>query len=143
MESNDNFYVFLPSNSSADIYKDNTLSQYKVKLPKAIDLSGQYEVGLVESNFKSTWFNVINNETIININHPSTRESVTLAIREDHYHKPNELIQEINDNIEQAYTGKSFKAIIRTDPITNERRIAAMQEAINRQKYELNEKKYV
>ena len=41
-------YVVLPSNSSMNMFPDNTLANYKVKLTKPLILDGKYEVALVE-----------------------------------------------------------------------------------------------
>ena len=54
------FYITLPSNSSSDYYA-NTQARFKVKLPKALDLPGQWEVGLVEFSYTQSWDNVLEN----------------------------------------------------------------------------------
>ncbi len=57
------FYLTLPSNSSADYFPDNTLTNYFTKLPRAIDLTGgQWEVGLVEIQYPHTWYNLQEDE---------------------------------------------------------------------------------
>ena len=43
-----NFYVTLPSNSSMDLYPNNTLSNYTIQLKKTIKFDVPYEVALVE-----------------------------------------------------------------------------------------------
>lgn len=52
MESDD-FYITLPSNSSLKHFPDNTLSSFKVLLPRRINLSSEYdwEVGLSEIQY--------------------------------------------------------------------------------------------
>ena len=47
MESN-GFYVTLPSNSSIDIYPNNTLTKYIVRLPRTLYLKEGFEVALAE-----------------------------------------------------------------------------------------------
>ena len=42
------FYVTLPSNSSADFYPSNTLTSYTTHLVKQINLTGNWEVALTE-----------------------------------------------------------------------------------------------
>jgi hypothetical protein len=44
----DSFFVTLPSNSSMDMYPDNTAAHFKTILPKRIYLHGEYEVALTE-----------------------------------------------------------------------------------------------
>ena len=53
-----NSYVILPSNSSMDYFPDNTLSNFKVKLSKALRLTGKYEVALVEIIYPYLHLNV-------------------------------------------------------------------------------------
>ena len=52
------FYLTLPSNSSMDVYPDNTLTRYQTKLPHRIELEGRWEVGLVELQYPHNWYNV-------------------------------------------------------------------------------------
>jgi len=52
------FHMTLPSNSSMKIFPDNTLSNFKVKLPEAINLSGKWEVGLSSITFPHTWYSI-------------------------------------------------------------------------------------
>ena len=52
------FYMTLPSNSSMTIFPNNTVAEYKVKLPEQVDLSGNWEVGLASITFTHTWFNI-------------------------------------------------------------------------------------
>ena len=53
-----NFYLTLPSNSSMELYPDNTLAHYVTKLPQRIELDGQWEVGLVEIQYPHSWYNI-------------------------------------------------------------------------------------
>ncbi|PIK55219.1 hypothetical protein BSL78_07949 [Apostichopus japonicus] len=52
------FYVTLPSNSSPTVYPNNTLTNYRVKLPQPISLEGQWEVGLAEMIYPHQWYNI-------------------------------------------------------------------------------------
>lgn len=52
------FYITLPSNSSMDVFPNNTLAEYKVKLPERVNLLGAWEVGLSSITFPHTWYNV-------------------------------------------------------------------------------------
>lgn len=52
------FYITAPSNSSMDLYPDNTLTDYTVHLPKQIDLDGPYEVALTSFQYTRSWNNV-------------------------------------------------------------------------------------
>lgn len=48
---NAHFFVVLPSNSSMEIFPDNTVTHFKTQLPNRITLSGSWEVGLCEMLF--------------------------------------------------------------------------------------------
>ena len=52
------FYVTCPSNSSMQLYPNNTLSRFTVKLNKEMELSGQWEVGLCEIQYPTSWHNI-------------------------------------------------------------------------------------
>ena len=52
------FYLTLPSNSSMNYYKANTLANFTTRLPNTIDLTGDWEVGLVEIQYPHNWYNV-------------------------------------------------------------------------------------
>ena len=54
MEAN-NFYMTLPSNASMDLYPSNKLSEYKVQLPRALQLNHNYETALVEMTYPVTY----------------------------------------------------------------------------------------
>ena len=56
------FYLTLPSNSSLNYYPENTLANYKTKLPQLFDLEGEWEVGLAEMQFPITWYNLSESE---------------------------------------------------------------------------------
>ena len=47
------FYVTLPSNSSMDYYPENTVACYTTKLANAVELEGDWEVGLAEMSIPS------------------------------------------------------------------------------------------
>ena len=59
--SGTHFYLTLPSNASSDIFPDNKTTSYRVKLPQAINLSGEWEVGLYSINYPRTWYTLDNN----------------------------------------------------------------------------------
>jgi len=52
------FYVTLPSNSSMDCYPENSVARYTTKLNGAIELEGDWVVGLTEISFPSDIENV-------------------------------------------------------------------------------------
>ena len=58
-------FLTLPSNSSMDIYPENKLSDYTVHLPKEINLSGSWELGLSEILYPNSWYNIDTNKCYI------------------------------------------------------------------------------
>ena len=54
--SGTHFYLALPSNASMDVYPDNKIGNYRVKLPQTFDLNGEWEVGLYSVNYPNTWY---------------------------------------------------------------------------------------
>ena len=60
-------YVVVSSNSSMEVYPDNTLANFKVKLGRPIELHGPYEVGLVEIIYPNKSLNVQEKEATIHI----------------------------------------------------------------------------
>jgi hypothetical protein len=58
----DQFYVTLPSNASMKTYPTNSVSDYKTLLPNRVELTGNYEVGLVDFSYPVSWHNVGPNE---------------------------------------------------------------------------------
>jgi len=57
------FYITLPSNACMDLYPNNTLQNFTVKISNSIQLHGAYEVALVEvlyPNLFRTFFGILN-----------------------------------------------------------------------------------
>lgn len=52
------FYVTLPSNSSAHVFSDNKISHFKTQLFKRISLEGDWEVGLCEIDYSKSFATV-------------------------------------------------------------------------------------
>ena len=56
------FYLTLPSNSSAKFYPDNTVTQFNTRLHQTFDLTGEWEVGMTEIMFPRSWYNIDKDE---------------------------------------------------------------------------------
>jgi hypothetical protein len=65
------FYLTLPSDSSARYYPENTTACYKTKLSARVELDGEYEVGLAQLIYPHSWFNFnnVNREFYIDYEH--------------------------------------------------------------------------
>ena len=48
-------YLMLPSNASMDVFPDK-IGSYHVKLPQAVDLHGDWEVGLYSISYPNMWY---------------------------------------------------------------------------------------
>lgn len=57
-EEMNNFFVTLPSNSSASYFPDNTQSSFRTKLSSPLRLDPSYECGLSEIVIPRFWFNI-------------------------------------------------------------------------------------
>ena len=60
--SGTHFYLTLPSNASMDVYPDNKIGSYYVKLPQTIDLEGNWKVGLYSITCSNTWYTPQNHQ---------------------------------------------------------------------------------
>lgn len=58
------FYLTLPSNSSMNVFPNNTLSDFTVNLPQPLDLTGDWVVALSEIQYPHTWNNVRSLENV-------------------------------------------------------------------------------
>jgi hypothetical protein len=104
-------YVTLPSNVD---FPGNTNSTFTVKLEHPLVLeSGQWEAGLVDIHYPTTWANVPDGavecvRSVVHEDGTSSDESVSLSIREGRYSDFNELVREISRNLR----GKGLDTII-------------------------------
>ena len=55
------FYLTLPSNSSMDVFANNTTAKFVTKLPDVLELDGEWEVALSEIHYPHAWYNVPRN----------------------------------------------------------------------------------
>ena len=58
-------YIVLPSNSSQNVFPNNSLASYRIKLSQPLSLEGRWEVGLSEIQFEKSRYNVRDNENLI------------------------------------------------------------------------------
>lgn len=95
------FYITLPSNSSMDFYPSNTLTNYVTKLPQAVDLTGEWEVGLFELQFPVSYYNVTDEETklLMYTNFDDKMMRTDVSPPSGYYESPGLLVREINEVI--------------------------------------------
>ena len=94
----EHFFLTLPSNSSTDIYPNNTLTHYFTKLAAPIQLEGTWECGLSEIFFPYSWPNVIERNNIL---HYSTdgKHWRKLAVPAGYYNSGQEVVDALNEEL--------------------------------------------
>ena len=112
--SQDQFYLTIPSNTP---FPNNTTSSFRVKLPKRIELNGEWEVGLAEIQYPLSWNNVNasrnGDEDLENIFkvylQPGIAENNTIyvSIPPSYYNNINELIMGVSKSLEKIEIKKN------------------------------------
>ncbi len=59
------FYLTLPSNSSMNYFPDNTLAKFTTKLPAPVLLQDDWEVGIAEIIYPTSFYNVIDGSNYV------------------------------------------------------------------------------
>ena len=99
------FFITLPSNSSMGVYPGNTISNYITKLSRAVNLNGEWEVGLSEIQFEKSWFNVRKRENWVYFR-PSPRAAYLAGeISTGYYPDVETLIEAIHQTLQKMDTG--------------------------------------
>lgn len=106
----DQFYMRLPSNSSASYYPKNKTSSFVTKLPEEIQLSGRWEVGLQEMQYPVSWINVeqwlgnfdVNTTKIANID-SSLQSRYNLQLPAGHYSSPSKLAEKFTETCRMSF----------------------------------------
>ena len=95
------FYVTLPSDSSFKYFPTNKLTNYVTKLPQPIDLKGDWEVGLYEIQFPTTWYNITEEMAVLKYTSFGSNALMHAIISPPagHYDDPAELMDMINGAI--------------------------------------------
>ena len=101
------FYLTLPSNSSMDVYPNNTMANFKTKLPNRIELEGRWEVGMVEMQYPHTWYNLREEEgklTIISTAPDAVITNITAPVHipPGYYHTIEDLLRRIENDITKS-----------------------------------------
>jgi hypothetical protein len=118
--SGTHFYLTLPSNTSSDIFPDNKTTSYRVKLPQAINLSGEWEVGLYSINYPRTWYTLSNKnfDTHIYTSDQSGLFSVTI-IDYGFYETMSDSVQSVNNTLAKAWSDNiKLTFNVRTEKVT-------------------------
>jgi hypothetical protein len=94
--------MYLSSNGSQKYYPENTVSNYRVKLPFPIKVKFQYEVAITELNYLCSFktFSAKSTDNIIKIQR-SDSESKEIQIRDMHYSDIFHLVQAIQAELKE------------------------------------------
>lgn len=90
------FYLTLPSNSSQQLYPDNTLTHYQVQLAKAVELEGRWEVGLSEIQYPHTWYNVRERDGVMKLQTTPEGPVYTTILKAGLYPTARKLVRSLN-----------------------------------------------
>ena len=90
------FYVTLPSNSSMQYFPDNKTSNFVTKLPRTLQLDGEWEVGLDEIVYPHIWYNIFEEKNSVEIYTPDNLylvfKTVEYSIQPGYYEKVQDVI---------------------------------------------------
>ena len=92
------FYVTLPSNSPSAFHQQNTISHYITQLPRALDLEGEWEVGLAEILYPHSWNNIRESRNVFSYD---TGDGVLIeeTVEVGHYETLEELCKAIHEKL--------------------------------------------
>ena len=85
------FYVMLPSNSSMQYFPDKKTSNFLTKLPRTLQLDGEWEVGLAEIDYPHTWYNVREGKNSVEI-YVADKWFQEIIIQPGYYEKAQDVI---------------------------------------------------
>ena len=98
------FYITLPSNASLDVYPNNTLTKYTVRLPRTLYLKEGYEVALAEIMYPVSWETLRHIEghrlTVVNLIESNLTE---LLLPVSHYNSVEEFVGTINLTLDKFF----------------------------------------
>jgi len=116
------FFAFLPSNGSPDLYGDNTTSHFKVQLAKPVDLCGKWKVALVQAHYPNTIAQVSEGENMINFQYNDGREEI-FFIKQGYYAQAKDFIFALHETISTLETSPDGNGRRSVVDITAENRI--------------------
>jgi len=96
MSSSNHFHLTLPSNASMDIYPNNTIAQYVTKLPRRIELNGDWSVSLKEISTPLAFCNIRANYYKLTVKSNEMEEPEEFVMQEGNYLTEESIIDELN-----------------------------------------------
>ena len=101
-----------------DIYPENKLSDYMVHLPKEINLSGSWEMGLSEILYPNTWYNIDTNQYYIFYQRGDLEFVAVLP--SGYYQQPQYIVRQILQEMRREFQDKNKTLVsegVLTQPI--------------------------
>lgn len=96
------FFLTLPSWTSGNLFPQNKAGDYYVKLPKPVNLYGEWKVGMVNVIIPKMWYNVKENDNYINITQNGDEVPTRVIIPYGRYDSINEVIVELNHSVSNS-----------------------------------------
>jgi hypothetical protein len=97
MDYGSHFYLTLPSNSAS--FPENTLDDFRIKLPEQIKLSENWEVGLVEITYPHTWYNIRGEHQFFLRAVLEKYGNMSISLEPGYYASPVEICSALNDRV--------------------------------------------
>jgi hypothetical protein len=92
------FYITLPSDSSSNVYPDNTVAHFTTKLSERIHLDGDYEVGLSELIYPYSWINFNAKDVYVFFyRNGYMRTQIEFTFTSGHFRNERELLKHVNE----------------------------------------------
>ena len=110
----DAFYITLPSNSSLTDYPNNTMAQFRTKLPSEIRLTGNWEVGLSDILFPKTF--ATDSQVFVVYNTDDFRQEYTTAKR--YFSTSRDFVEHLNELLAKEYDTQKVYFRIHDDFVT-------------------------
>ena len=100
------FTVSLPSDSSKENYPNNKISNYRTKLAVDVDLSqGEWEVGLLDIQYPTSWLNVMENEMAGTLTVNSGKPWMEFAVPKGSYPDSQSFLKTLDDVLKSKSEG--------------------------------------
>ena len=110
-----NTFLTLPSNSSMGVYPENKLSDYVVHLPKKINLTGSWELGLSEILYRNSWYDIDTNQCYIFYQRGALEFVAVLPA--GYYHHPQYVVRQILHEMKREFQARN-KALVSKEVLT-------------------------
>lgn len=112
------FYAFLPSNASPELYPDNTTSHFITQLSQHMDLHGQWQAALIELHYPNTVAQVIQGENDITVVSDTMVDLV--SVRPGSYSSVEDFLSSVNDAL-KSFDNDITQSNTKYYEVTNQR----------------------